>query len=149
MSSSSAETPGNWAPKPWVAVVLSLLTAPLSFLYVRRPLYALLFAASALLVGMAELVVLGYSNSLVTAMHAAMWIAAVFFTYRFAKKAVPGNQPWYARWYGLAGILAVVTVAFGILRVFFYEPFKIPSMAMQPSLEVGNRVLVQKGVTAI
>ncbi|MRV73975.1 signal peptidase I [Duganella sp. FT92W] len=144
MPNAAAETSPNWKPKPWIAVALSMLTTPLSFLYVRKPWHALLFAVAALSLGGAEIVALGRSNSLVSVIHFTIWAAAVFFAYRFAKRAAPGNQPWYARWYGLAGIFSVVISVFCGVRVFFYEPFVIPSMAMQPSLEVGNRILVQK-----
>lgn len=50
-------------------------------------------------------------------------------------------QPWWLDW--TAGLFPVIALVF-VLRSFVYEPFRIPSGSMMPTIEAGDFILVNK-----
>lgn len=136
-STTAAET--RWRPRLWIALVLGVVLQPFVFLYINRPR---LFAGY-LLLAIAVLVADfqwagGYFNlalSVLCPLHAG-WLAWRYDVHQ--------PRGWYARWWvALALYLSVVAGIFAF-RSFFYEPFTVPSTSMNPTLEVGDRIVVKK-----
>jgi len=51
------------------------------------------------------------------------------------------SQPWWLDW--TAGLFPVIIIVF-VMRSFLFEPFKIPSGSMIPTLQIGDLILVNK-----
>ncbi|NYE62649.1 signal peptidase I [Duganella sp. 1224] len=131
-------------PKKWIAVVLGILASPLAFLYVGAPRWALLAFALSLVVGIASFLVPG-QQALFGVLSLALMVLWIWRAYRFAgQRRFDEPRPWYSRWHGIVGVVVVASLVAMSLRVFVYEPFRIPSSAMLPTLPVGANVLVQK-----
>ena len=56
-------------------------------------------------------------------------------------KALLLAQPWWLDW--TAGLFPVIVAVF-FMRSFLFEPFKIPSGSMVPTLQIGDLILVNK-----
>lgn len=137
----------NWKPNKWIAVVLSLILSPLGLVYVGRiRLACVFFLASAALgvviflgIFLQELEIIGM---LLTVL---LPIFCAFVTYKIAVVfPEKSTRHWLTKWYGLTLVFgSFVSVAF-IVRVFFYEPFRLPSVSMAPTGMLHANVIVKK-----
>lgn len=131
-------------PKKWIAVVLCIFTAPLAFLYAGALHWAAISFVLSTSLGIVSFFVPGHQTAygLVSLALVCVWIWLVLRL--IGRRADSENRRWYSRWFGMLAIaLAWAVIAFA-LRAFLYEPFRIPSSAMKPTLPVGANVLVQK-----
>jgi signal peptidase I len=71
------------------------------------------------------------------------WVAEYFYfkPKRLETDKTATAQPWWLDW--TAGLFPVILAVF-LLRSFLFEPFKIPSGSMIPTLQIGDLILVNK-----
>ncbi|XLZ70505.1 signal peptidase I [Massilia sp. SR12] len=130
-------------PVPWIAAILGLIAAPLAMLYVRRPFAALLFAVASLVIGIADFI--GAADGLLVGLLGwGLLLSGGVVAYRCAKVSPDSAPPWYARWYGLLAVAVAFSAVVLIFRIFLFEPFRIPSSAMLPTLPREANIIVQK-----
>ncbi|TMH82146.1 MAG: signal peptidase I, partial [Betaproteobacteria bacterium] len=71
-------------------------------------------------------------------------IICAIHAYRLARDYRALKRAWYSRWYGLVGIVAAfAALAFGA-RAFLFEPFRLSSGSMVPSIEPRAHLIVKK-----
>lgn len=136
----------NWKPKPWIAVVLNIVVAPLGLVYAGKPRWAGIFFATATAIAILAFfrAFPGVSDAVMGTLQIAVVIVGVVLAYRAAKMAPERIRPWYTRWYGLLAIGGAFALAIVAFRSCFYEPYKIPSTSMAPTAELDMRIVVQK-----
>jgi len=140
----------DWKPVPWLAAVLGLIAQPLGMLYVQRPWLATGYFLVAALVGvMAFFSMWAFgSETLEVALSMSSWAIAIgcaVHAFHIARgTAAVGERRWYSRWYGLACFPAVVFMVGLAFRSFVYEPFRIPSDSMYPTIPAGSIMFVKK-----
>jgi signal peptidase I len=140
----------EWRPVPWIAALLGFLLTPLGMLYVQRPRLAIVYFLFSLVVGVAAFLstwAFGSDRVSVT-LALAGWtvsIACAVHAFRVARRTSSTTErAWYSRWYGLISVPLVLFVLVFLFRSFVYEPFRIPSESMHPTIPAGSIVIVQK-----
>lgn len=136
--------------RTWLALLLGLLLSPpVAMLYLGRGRRALayLLTGVAVMVATVALAANGHwipgvgfltTNFLVT-------LAGMIDTFRIARRSGKDfTGPWYSRWYGTVALVAAVMGFVLCVRGFFIEPYRIPSAAMLPGLQIGDDILVDK-----
>jgi signal peptidase I len=115
----------------------------MGMLYVARPGWAAAYFA------LVAIIVLGNAFELrggLAGDAVALLVAIIcaIHAYRLARDYRAVKRPWYSRWYGLVGILvAFAALALGA-RAFLFEPFRLPSESMAPSIAPGAHLIVKK-----
>jgi len=133
-------------PNKWFAGVVGFLLPPLGMLYSRLPWFALLFllfqVAIAIVFGTPFVINLPQRWGLPAAL--CFNILSAVFAFQFAAAAEPSRKRWYSRWYGLIGVGAGFFVCIFFVRAFLYEPFRVPSDSMYPTIPEGSLLIVAK-----
>ena len=133
----------TWKPNKWAAAALSFLAPPLGMLYISKARLAVTYLF--IMVGIALLqfwlIAKGYGIPL----SLVFLVVAVIHTYRIAARAPKINsRPWYSSWYGLLVVTLVLVVSVFLFRAFLFEPFRLPTQSMFPSIPRGSYVVVKK-----
>jgi signal peptidase I len=119
-----------------------LLLAPLGLLALVILAYLILptltFASWATLIGFALAALL------------AIYLIAIVLSWRLSARRLP-SSPWWSRWYGMAAILVALWTLTTLLPDFTqstYKAFYIPSEAMLPTFDVGDKIIARMSPTA-
>jgi signal peptidase I len=147
---TTRETLPGWKPVPWIAALLGLFISPLGMLYVQRPWLALGYLTVSVAIAVSAFFALWPTGfrEVDTVLGISSWLVSILcavHAYRIARNMAAGSQrAWYSRWYGLAvWPLTLACVTF-LIRAFGYEPFRIPSESMHPTVPSGSLVVVEK-----
>jgi signal peptidase I len=134
-------------PNKWIAGILGLISPPIGMLYVARPMWAASYFVATLSAGVLGFVTLRDATLALAAAISSLLLSIVgagHAGFIAARQDVPMARPWYSRWFGLVTIVfAFVVVVIGI-RAFFYEPFRLPSASMLPTVNRGSLFLAKK-----
>ena len=138
----------TWKPSKPLAIFFGLVLQQFVFLYVNKAKLFWVYLAIALAIGLASITVATDSSlkkwiesGYVTFVFAVVCAAHAYF---LAQNYRDNVRQWYAKWWVVLAITLSVFVIIVGVRVFFWEPFAIPSSAMSPTLKPGDHVVVSK-----
>lgn len=130
--------------------MLGLFGGGVGLLYVQRPRFAIgYFAASfggaLALVGAALILNIGVLPDVASWVGWIVGIVCAVHAYGIATatKSVV-ERKWYSRWYGLAAFPVVTLTLIFLVRAFVFEPFRVPSQSMEPTIPEGSYIFVSK-----
>ncbi|POZ51512.1 signal peptidase I [Methylovulum psychrotolerans] len=137
----------NWKPKKWLAILLGFFVPSLGMLYMVRVRLAAAYFLAGLVAGSLDLwmvfsqapwghyLFFGWTLMAIGAVH-SYWLVR-------QNRVIP-IRPWYSRWYSLLALPIVLTVMIFSFRAFLFEPFRMPSGSMLPSINPGDIPVVSK-----
>lgn len=134
-------------PKRWIALPLALLLAPIGFLYLGRPMAALIYflVGSSIQTAHYFLWAEGALRHLLLFAMLALMVIAVIHAHLIIRVWAPVNKrPWFSTWIGLVSLVGAYVTLTVTLRAFFVEPFSVPSSSMHPSIPIKSYMLVEK-----
>lgn len=135
----------NHKPNKWLAALMGFFYPTLSQLYVAQPTWAAVYFAAfwTISVGLAASHVSVLVKLIATFAVGVVCAVQVFHT----AARCPGDRPRprYSKWFGVLGILMLSLFPVAIVtRVFFFEPYTMPSGSMLPTLPQHDYFVVQK-----
>lgn len=140
----SEHHPEAWKPDRVIAILLGLLFQYVGMLYVARVGWAAVYLLLTLAILAFEF---HFSAPWLSffSLSKLLAVVCVVHAYRAAVSFSPvSKRPGYSRWYGLIGVyFSLLTVSF-LFRAFLYEPYRLPSGSMQPTIDIGSYVWVSK-----
>lgn len=145
INSKTSYCSGNeWKPNRLIAVILSWFISPVGMLYLGRKGLAILYLLLIVGVVVFRMTILSvYSERHVWWLYSLIPLIAAVHAGWLALRI---NEPrkWYSRWYALIAVTLVFVTPVLVLRVFFYETFRIPAISMAPTIQLGDVVVVKK-----
>lgn len=130
-------------PNKWLAGVIALLLSPpLGLLYAAKLRWAIAYFV-VLIVAAVYFVRSGAET--VAILFPLITLAGVIHAFISAMRYPVGlPRPWYSKWYGVLAILFTFFLLTFSVRAFFFEPFRVASGSMLPTIETGKHVIVSK-----
>ncbi|WP_444927081.1 signal peptidase I [Microbulbifer sp. TRSA002] len=128
----------NWKPKAWIAVLLGVVLQAFTFLYLNRPKLFWLYVLLSCIVSILDW---KYQTLFAAIFSLICPIHAYFVVKNFESSSERG---WYSKWWGIPAIYITFFTTVFLFRSFLYEPFLFPSASMQPTIDNGNYIIVQK-----
>jgi signal peptidase I len=137
----------TWKPKKWLAILLGFFVPSLGMLYIVRVRLAAAYFLAGIVAGSLDLWIVfsqapwgrylffGWTLMAIGAVH-SYWLVR-------QNRVIP-IRPWYSRWYSLLALPIVLTVMIFSFRAFLFEPFRMPSGSMLPSINPGDIPVVSK-----
>lgn len=140
----------TWRPKPWIAALLAFLLGGIGLLYVQRPKWALAIFAATLAALLAVLYAI-WQLDLYINLNLLPWfswpiaIACAVYGFKVAVQTPADSvRKWYSRWPVLLAIALALYAVLFLVRAFVFEPYRIPSQSMHPTVPEGAFVFVAK-----
>jgi signal peptidase I len=127
-----------WKPKKWIAVLLGVLLQSFTFLYLNNLKLFWVYFVSIILVTVFDYYVGGVYAlifSVICPLHAYFIVD---------KSNIGKKRAWYSMWWGIPTVYLVILAPVLLVRTFLFEPFLIPAVSMEPTLEIGDYILVKK-----
>jgi signal peptidase I len=131
-------------PNKWVAGILALMFSPfVGLLYAAKLRWA--FVYFIVLAGAAADFLWWGGSSFVALLFPLITLTGVAHAFLAAARYPVGlHRPIYSKWHGLLGILFLLFTLLVLVRAFLFEPFRVASGSMLPTLEVGKHVIASK-----
>lgn len=144
----------NKPRKPWIAGALTFFTIGLGHLY-----YGNFKRGVILFLGGQLFLIVAYSSSLLYPPYGMIiaWTAAFFYLIYCIVDAVKGAKPHkisyslnkYNRWYiyflyWFVATIVIQPINLTPVKHYIVRPYKIPSGAMKPTLQIGDHIIVDK-----
>ena len=131
-------------PRKWIAGVLGFLAPPIAMLYVHRPVWALAYLVATLGAAVLELLRPDLHVASSVALLILQLVGCIHAIVLAARHTKDVPRPHYSRWYGLVGATVAFVFCVVLVRAFGYEPFRVRSASMEPTLHEGDILVVQK-----
>ena len=130
-------------PSKWVAGVFAFLFPPLGMVYLAKPRWAILyFLTLVLIIG----IFFGINPSISIASLAALVVLGGVIHAVWAASRYPEGlpRPLYSRGYIVLVMYILFSTTVFLARAFLFEPFRVASGAMLPTLQPGKLVIARK-----
>lgn len=133
----------DWKPNKLIAILLGFLIQPLGMLYIVRIKLAFIYFIFGIIAGVTDFW-LGSEIQYISFVFILMIICTVHIYYLLRNYEPIKNRPLFSHWYVLISFLMIALTIIFFFRSFLYEPFKIPSTSMSPTLNTGDIIIISK-----
>jgi len=137
----------NWKPNKIIAILLGMLSPPIGMLYINRAVWFWVYFFLAICAGMMDLWSSINSGTNITGSNYTVILSVVgviHILFILRKNETTLSRPWFTKWYALLSLPVIFLVSVFMVRSFLYEPFRIPSNSMSPTLDRGTYFLAKK-----